>query len=86
MNPTTQATSHAFVLLILLAPATNGTMLPVGPGKPVKLEKVVPLYTGRPIGFGVGVMVVFPMTISGIPTDGKVAFRVMRGAADTGVA
>lgn len=63
----------------------KGVMEPVGPGKPVKLERVVPLNTGRPMGLGVGVMVVFPITISGTPTDGKVAFWVMRGDAEAGV-
>ena len=34
------------------------------------------------MGLGVGVMVVLPMTISGTPTDGKVAFNVNEAEVD----
>ena len=60
-------------------------MDPVGPGKPERLEYVVPLYTGSPMGFGEGVIVWLPITISGICADGNVMFAVGLADADAGV-
>ena len=84
-KPSTQAAIQPNGKLALEPPLMTGVMLPVGPGYPERLENVVPLYTGRPIGLGDGVMVSLPMTISGTPTEGNVMFFVTETEVDAGV-